>query len=81
MDEKVMQAALEAGGLPGTPSEVRAIEHAYAAGLAWARHERFILRTTLSTIATGALRDPVQIAKETLEMVPDRTEHPTPEDK
>ena len=30
--EDVMQAALSAGDLPGTPSEVRAIELAYRAG-------------------------------------------------
>jgi hypothetical protein len=32
MTEEEMQAALSAGDLPGTPSEVRAIETAYRAG-------------------------------------------------
>lgn len=32
MTDDEMQACLEAGDLPGTPSEVRAIEKAYALG-------------------------------------------------
>lgn len=33
MTEDEMQACLDAGDLPGTPSEARAIEHAFALGL------------------------------------------------
>lgn len=33
MTNEEMQAALEAGDLPGTPSEARAIEKAYALGI------------------------------------------------
>jgi hypothetical protein len=49
MNEDTMQACLEAGELPGTPSEVRAIEAAYEAGRVAARAEcaRLILETPM----------------------------------
>lgn len=43
MKEEEMQACLEVGDLPGTPSEVRAIEAAYEAGQKAARAECALL--------------------------------------